>query len=127
MNPAGPDRDDQWFDEAAGPLVRPYAMTSGRTRPANPQLDLATQVISMRAENDPAGLGPEHVAILDWCQRPLSVAELAAYVDVPLIVVKVLVSDLIERGDVIVQPPMRTVEPPARELLQAVLDGVRAL
>ena len=38
-----------------------------------------------------------------------------------------LLSDLIERGDVIVRPPMHALEAPARELLQAVLDGIRAL
>ena len=118
---------DQWFDEEAGPLVRPYAMTSGRTRPANNRLDVATQVAVARSEFDPVGLGPEHMAILELCEQPLSVAELAAYVDVPLVVIKILLSDLIERGDVIVRPPMHALEAPARELLQAVLDGIRAL
>jgi hypothetical protein len=121
------EQDDHWFDDEAGPLVRPYAMTRGRTRPTKSQLDVATQVVAAREEKNLVGLGPEHLAILDLCQRPLSVAELAAYVDVPLVVVKVLVSDLIERGDVIVRPPARAVEAPDRELLQAVLDGIRAL
>lgn len=121
------ERDDQWFDEAAGPLVRPYAMTSGRTRGANVILDIATQVVVTSSEFDPVGLGPEHLAILELCEQPYSVAELASYVNVPLFVVKVLLSDLIERGDVMIRPPMRALEPPARELLQAVLEGVRAL
>src|SRR5438445_1452365 len=119
--------DDHWFDEAAGPLVRPYAMTKGRTRPTKIQLDVATQVVATRPESGLLGLGPEHLAMLELCQQPLSVAELAAYVDVPLVVVKVLLSDLIERGDVLVRAPARAVEAPDRKLLQAVLDGIRAL
>jgi hypothetical protein len=117
---------DHWFDEEAGPLVRPYAMTRGRTRPANGRLDVATQVVVV-AHSDQMGLGPEHLAILKLCSRPLSVAELSAYVNVPLIVVKVLLSDLIDRGDVIVRPPELMVQAPSRDLLQAVLDGLRAL
>jgi hypothetical protein len=121
------EEEDQWFDEAAGPLVRPYAMTSGRTRPSNSTLDVATQVVAVRSEFAPVGLGPEHLAILELCEQPYSVAELASYVNVPLVVIKVLLSDLVERGDVIIRAPMRALEPPARELLQAVLEGVRAL
>lgn len=121
------DGQDHWFDEDAGPLVRPYAMTRGRTRPANSWLDVATQVAVAVAASDPVGLGPEHLAILGLCRQPLSVAELSAYVNVPLVVVKVLLSDLIDRGDVVVRPPEQVAQAPGRDLLQAVLDGVRAL
>lgn len=120
------EQNELWIDEAAGPLVRPYAMTSGRTRPTN-MLDVATQVVGVRSQYDPVGLGPEHIAILELCEQPFSVAELAVYVNVPLVVVKILLSDLIERGDVMIRPPMQALEAPARELLQAVLDGIRAL
>lgn len=120
------EQNEQWIDEAAGPLVRPYAMISGRTSPTN-RLDVATQVVGARSKYDPVGLGPEHIAILELCEQPFSVAELAVYVNVPLVVVKILLSDLIERGDVMIRPPMQALEPPARELLQAVLDGIRAL
>ncbi|MBV9843648.1 MAG: DUF742 domain-containing protein [Kutzneria sp.] len=121
------DEQDSWFDDEAGPLVRPYAMTRGRTQPAAGWLDVATQVVSVVSGEDSLGLGPEHLTILQLCQRPFSVAELAAYVNVPLGVVKVLLGDLIERGDVVVRHPERALEAPARDLLQAVLDGVRAL
>jgi hypothetical protein len=115
--------DDQWYDEAAGPLVRPYAIIDGRTRPASTRLDVATQVMAARSITDSVGLGPEHRAIMELCQRSLSVAELAAYVKVPLTVVKVLCSDLIERGDIVVRSPERG-QTPTRELLQGVLDGL---
>ncbi|MFC0432422.1 DUF742 domain-containing protein [Kutzneria buriramensis] len=119
--------ETQWFDEAAGPLVRPYAMTGGRTRPGAAWLDVATQVVTVPSASERLGLGPEHQAILDLCHRALSVAELASYVNVPLVVIKVLISDLMDRGDVVVRPPAQALQAPGRDLLQAVLDGVRAL
>jgi hypothetical protein len=120
--------EDLWFDEAAGPLVRPYAMTRGRTRPVSPELDMLTQVVAAgRGSTDRAALSVEHLEIVELCARPLSVAEVGAYLDVPLVVVKVLVSDLIQRGDLITGAGSRVVERPDRNLLQAVLDGVRRL
>ncbi|WP_020667388.1 DUF742 domain-containing protein [Amycolatopsis nigrescens] len=121
------EQDDQWFDEAAGPLVRPYAMTRGRTRPGRTELDLVTQVRVAPRRPDPASLTVDHLEIIELCRRPLSVAEVAAYLDVPLFVVKVLLSDLIERGDIVCGPTPQ-VEPSADiPLLQAVLNGLRNL
>lgn len=120
------EEESHWFDEAAGPLVRPYAMTRGRTRPGNTMLDLATQIVSVLTDNDLQTLTPEQFSIIDLCRHPLSIAEVAAYIDVPLIVVKVLVSDLIERGDVVTRHA-GAVERPSRNLLEAVLDGVRRI
>jgi hypothetical protein len=122
--------DDGWYDEAAGPLVRPYAITSGRTPSASAraQLDLSTQVMTLRTVTDQAGLTPEHLAIKQLCQRPLSVAELAVHLDLPLGVVRVLCGDLIERGVVITRSPStQPAAAPDRELLQAVLDGLSKL
>jgi uncharacterized protein DUF742 len=122
--------DDGWYDEAAGPLVRPYAITSGRTPSASAraQLDLSTQVMTLRAATDQTGPTPEHMAIRQLCQRPLSVAELAAHLDLPLGVVRVLCGDLIERGVVITRSPTAPqAKAPDRELLQAVLDGLSKL
>lgn len=119
--------DDQWYDEAAGPLIRPYAITRGRIPSVDIKLDVATQVMALRGNHDPIGLAPEHLTVLKLCQRPLSVAEIAVYVKVPLAVVKVLCSDLIERGAVIVRSPSQPAKAPDRELLQAVLDGLNKL
>lgn len=119
--------DDRWYDEAAGPLVRPYAMVRGRTRPQNAGLDLVTQVRTARGLSDPSGWSVEHLEIIELCRRPLSVAEVASYMDVPLMVVKVLLSDLIQRGDILARSPAQAVTMPDRNLLQAVLDGVRGI
>jgi hypothetical protein len=84
--------------------------------------------MTLHAGSTPTGLTPEHLAIKRLCQRPLSVAELAAHLDLPLGVVRVLCGDLIERGVVIIRSPAsQLTEAPDRELLQAVLDGLSRL
>ncbi|GAA4420480.1 DUF742 domain-containing protein [Actinokineospora soli] len=121
-----PDQD-WWYDEAAGPLVRPYAMTRGRTRPNAPNLNLVTQVRASALPAEPGALSPEHLQILEICHTPLSVAEVAAYLDVPLVVVKVLIGDLIERGHVVAGALFQTSDINDTKLLQAVLDGIRRI
>ena len=37
-----PGDDDRWLDRDAGPIVRPYALTGGRTRPKGKTFDLMT-------------------------------------------------------------------------------------
>jgi hypothetical protein len=119
--------DEEWFDEAAGPLVRPYAMTGGRTRSATIGLDLITLVVAMHAVSD-VDLEPEYAKILQACQRPISVVEVAAEVDLPLQVVKVLLSDLITQRLIVFRSPVTPgSEPPSQHVLQAVLDGIRKL
>lgn len=117
--------DVGWYDEAAGPLVRPYTITSGRTPAETERLDLSTQVMTLRTEQEPTGLGPEHVAIMRLCRQPVSIAEIAVYVKVPLGVVRVLCGDLIDRGLVITRSPNHNpAQLPDLETLQAVLDGL---
>ena len=40
--------DDRWLDETAGPVVRPYALTQGRTRPSGAAFDLVATVTATR-------------------------------------------------------------------------------
>ncbi|GAB3299356.1 DUF742 domain-containing protein [Parasphingorhabdus pacifica] len=117
-----------WTDEDAGPLVRPYAMTRGRTRAGEHQLDLITMVVSTRPVDPAVGLSADHERVVGLCKRPVSVAEVAGGLNVPLVVARVLLGDLMHEGAVIVRPPITPVAPtPDRTLLQAVLDGIRKL
>jgi hypothetical protein len=119
--------DEEWFDEAAGPLVRPYAMTGGRTRSDTIGLDLITLVVAMHAAAD-VDVEPEYARIMSACQQPTSVVEIAAKVDLPLQVVKVLLSDLITQRLIIFRSAAAPAsEPPSQHVLQAVLDGIRKL
>lgn len=115
--------DEAWYDEEAGPIVRPYTITRGRTSGRHAQLDSAAQVVSAGTRLDAAGaeLTPEHRLILDVCRRPVSLAELAAAMEQPLGVVRVLCSDLLDHGAVIVRAPRAEV---SREILEQVYRGL---
>ncbi|MGC9666877.1 DUF742 domain-containing protein [Planosporangium sp. 12N6] len=116
--------DDE--EEAAGPLVRPYAMTHGRTR-ASADFDLITLVVAARSPDPDEIWEPEHLAILDLTQRPVSVAEIAAGMNLPAGVVRVLLDDLRARGALIVRAASLETSTPNLTILKAVADGLRAL
>ncbi|GAA3065275.1 DUF742 domain-containing protein [Pseudonocardia yunnanensis] len=117
--------DDGWYDESAGPLVRPYTITNGRTPTDTAQLDLSTQVMALRAEREPTGLSPEHLAVVRLSRPPVSIAEIAARLQLPLGVVRVLCGDLIDGGLVITRSPTyRPAQGPDLDTLQAVLDAL---
>src|ERR671921_503773 len=87
------------YEADPGPFLRPYAMTEGRTEPTGP--DLAIEDLVGRpavAPDPPAWLSLEHRSIALACRETLSVAELAARVDLPLGVTRVLVGDLAASG-----------------------------
>jgi Protein of unknown function (DUF742) len=118
----------QPFEDDPGPLVRPFAVTRGRAGKDLHSLDILTLVMSARSEADTTGLDREYREILRLCQRrALSVAEIAAHLNLLLAAVKVLVSDLIDTGHLIHRPPRPAAAKPDIKLLQAVLDGVRKL
>jgi DNA-directed RNA polymerase specialized sigma24 family protein len=120
-------RDHDWLDEDAGPVVRPYTMTGGRARPIG-GLTLLTYVEAMYApEADLLELQPEHRAILAMTGKALSVAEIAARLDLPVGVVRVLIADLLQASLVSTFDSDSTVNPPDVNTLQAVIDGLRAL
>ncbi|MET9296321.1 DUF742 domain-containing protein [Streptomyces sp. NPDC003077] len=121
-----------WYDDEAGPVVRPYAMTRGRTRSAaEARLDLIAVVIAEDRAEGPVTdqtLSPEHVEIVDRCRAaPLSVAELAAGLDLPVGVVRVLIGDLLDAELVRVSRPVPPAELPDASVLREVIDGLRAL
>ncbi|WP_221359741.1 DUF742 domain-containing protein [Streptomyces beigongshangae] len=121
-----------WFDDEAGPVVRPYAMTRGRTTsPGQHRLDLIALVVAERYAEDPEAdnsLSPEHVDIVGLCRdAPQSVAELAAGLDLPIGVVRVLIGDLVEDELVRVTRPVPPAELPDESILRDVISGLRAL
>ncbi|RSS60947.1 DUF742 domain-containing protein [Streptomyces sp. WAC06614] len=127
-----PGAHPHWFDEDAGPVVRPYAMTRGRTsHAAQHRLDLIALVVAEPAADDPAWdmtLSPEHAHILQLCrQQPQSVAELGADLDLPVGVVRVLIGDLVDDELVHVTRPVPPAELPDESILREVIDGLRAL
>lgn len=122
-----PPEDEYWLDDSAGRLVRPYAVSEGRTSPAH-KLDLLSMVMVTGSASVP-GVGPDHAQVLAICGHPASVAEIAARMQLPAAVTKILVSDLMDAGAVITRMPGDGGVDPRKDLtlLQAVLNGLRAL
>ncbi|MEU7056710.1 DUF742 domain-containing protein [Streptomyces sp. NPDC046197] len=121
-----------WFDDEAGPVVRPYAMTRGRTsHAAQHRLDLIATVATEPHVADPEAdhtLSPEHVDIVELCRNtPQSVAELAAELDLPVGVVRVLIGDLVDEAYIHVKRPVPPAELPDESILRDVINGLRAL
>lgn len=130
--PGGPGRagfvaEDVWYDDDAGPVVRLYAMTGGRTLPDRGGLELITVVRTQSPDPPPAGLSPEQSKILRLCRKPLSVSEIAAHLRLPLGSMRVLLGDLRDAGLIAVPDPRTAAERPSRELLERVLAGLLAL
>jgi hypothetical protein len=119
-------RGDQWLDRGAGPVVRPYALTGGRTRPTGETIDLLALVGSTDAMVDEFLLEPEYLAVIRQCRQPKPVADLASDLDLPLGVVRILLSDMREQGLIVIRPPARSrlTDP---KLLKDVADALRKL
>jgi Protein of unknown function (DUF742) len=119
--------DSQWVDQDAGPVVRPYALTGGRTRPVGERFDLLALVCAVRGvARDTLQLEPEQLVLLRRCQVPTPAADLAADLDLPLGVVRILVSDLRERGLVTIHQPTRS-RLTDTQILKDVADGLRRI
>lgn len=115
--------------------VRPYTITRGRTRFGRVLL-VETLVSALNRPADPADRSlPELAAICDLTRGQMrSIAEISALLQIPLGVVKVLVSDLAEQGRVRVHgddsaQPLDTEAALSgkRDLLERVLGGLRKL
>jgi hypothetical protein len=121
----------RWRPRGSGPVVRPYAVTGGRTEPSDGEvLDLLTFVVATGravAADDHHPLTPEHHRILGLCQQQITVADLAADTALPVGVVRVLLADLTTQGTITVvrQRPRSQRDP--TDVLQEILNGLRAL
>ena len=118
--------DGPLTNETVGRLVRPYTVSDGRTR-ATSHFTLVTVVRATGAQTQ-GTFGLEHAQVLALCESPVSVAEVAARMQVPAAVVKVLLSDLAEGGAVVTghapPPSADHYALPDRDLLEAVRDAL---
>jgi len=125
-----PDRE-----EPTGALVRPYAVTRGRTRP---RLEIAIEALvettvrgrSAGGAGTRGGHGREHQHIASLCDGKVqSLAEIAARMRLPLGVARVLIADMAADGLVAVYEPTSfdSNDAVGTELLERVLSGLRRL
>jgi hypothetical protein len=116
---------------------RLYTVTKGRTLGDDSPFDLVSLIV--REQPPSAGMQSEHVKILRICRHPTSVVELAAELELPVSVIKVLLLDLLDEGSISVRHPVtrrRRTEREARpvrmqlpdpEMLKQVLLGLQRL
>lgn len=119
--------EDESVEDAR--VVRPYALTRGRTRTGRAVLPLEALVRGVAGTADAAGTS-ERRRILELAGAAiLSVAELSAHLSLPLGVVRVLVGDLADEGLVVVHSGSSAAASPATNLtvLESVLNGISSL
>ena len=106
-------------------LVRAFVLTNGRARPSRGILDAVDTLVEAHHEATAAGAGPERRAALALCsQGALSLIEVAAHLDLPVTVTRILLTDLVDSGDLRVIPMAQL---PDRKKLEDILDGLRRL
>jgi hypothetical protein len=103
-------------------LVRPFLVTGGRTQPLQDGLHVET-LVSARPAALSAPLRFELRRIVELCQRPVAVAEVAVRLRLPLGVARVLVADLVTGGYVTCTEPTEL----SVEIIERIMDRVRAL
>jgi hypothetical protein len=109
-------------------LVRPYVLTQGRTRGPGAPLALEASVRATSTTDTLApDAAPESRRIVELSAQPVSLAELAARLLLPIGVMRVLVADLAAAGTVSVGAPATREAATDVRLLKRLLHGIRAL
>jgi Protein of unknown function (DUF742) len=130
--PAGDGRhppleDDELPEDDEDFLVRPYAVTGGRTEPRY-QLEIEAMVMAAYYDmRDLPLLSPECQAILEFCRDWRSVAEVSAVLQMPLGVARILIADMAAEGLVRIHQLNHGQGGPDVKLLERVLSGLRRL
>lgn len=112
------------------PLVRTYVITSGRSRASRNHFDHITLITlsESAAHLSRAQLNPEHAAILQkLAQSAQSVAELGAFLSLPVSVLRILLADLMASGHITTRQRITDAADTTRTLLEDVLAGLRKL
>jgi len=120
--------------EAATPMndpsvssLRPYLMTSGRSKPVDQTLEIEAQVAT--SEFGVASyrrLSFEHRDIVALCGTTMSVAEVAARLRLHIGVARVLVADLAALGYLVVSRPSMRLSHDTR-MIERVIRGLEAI
>ena len=129
-------------DEYHDRPVRPYVVTGGRARPSRNTVRPETLLVATDAGKPlPISASSEQRSLLRMCRGLLSLVEAAVHLQLPVSVVSVVASDLVDAGFLAARsgaddisssvPQAQQARPapalPDRKLLQEVLDGLRKL
>ncbi|GAB2735530.1 DUF742 domain-containing protein [Kitasatospora kifunensis] len=107
---------------------RLYTVTRGRSQVGSHAFDVVSLIVTERAPTP--GMQSEHARILRLCERPTAVAEVAAELRLPISVVKILLGDLLEAGQITARHPrfgLAQAKSPDLDTLKQVLHGLQRL
>jgi hypothetical protein len=104
-------------------FVRPFMLTGGRTRPLHDGLRIETLLHAAPAALS-APLRFEAKRIVELCQVPRSIADLAVALRLPLGVVRVLAADLVTEGHLRIEDQFGELP---LAMIERIRDRVRAL
>src|SRR5688500_2821872 len=108
-----------------GRLIRPYAMTGGRTL-ADTEISLEAQIqATTRASQHLGAYRWEAAKVVELVQSPMALIEIAARLQIPIGVARVLVAELVNDGAVMLHIPEKS--PSCASLLETGLGGVSKL
>jgi Protein of unknown function (DUF742) len=105
--------------------VRTYVLTGGRAAPTRNTVRPETLVLATPARPLTVSASRTERALLGMCRRLISLAEAAVHLELPVSVVMVVASDLIDSGHLSVRTPAN--EPVSSDLLEELLNGLRKL
>ncbi len=116
-------------EDPRGALVRPYAVTRGRTEPTREIAIEAILVTTFRGRQEGMYAGRDKHTIAMMCDgRPQSLAEVSARLRLPLGVTRVIVSDMTVDGLLTLHEPTDEDNYDDRlDMLERVLSGLRRL
>lgn len=113
------------YDDRA---LRPYVITRGRAHPTRNTVTVETLLIAADPGKEPSvEAAREERALLRICRRLLSLVEAAAHLELPVSLVAVLASDLVDSGHLLARSGTPTTTRPDATILQEVLNGLREL
>ncbi|MCF2532142.1 DUF742 domain-containing protein [Yinghuangia soli] len=118
-----PGADSELADADA--YIRPFIITGGRTSPLADGLRLETLIRALPAALS-APLAFEARRVVELCQQPCSVAEIAAAMRVPVGVARVVIGDLLAGNLVFCHETPRAESMPVHTI-ERIRDLVRAL
>jgi hypothetical protein len=108
-------------------LLRPYLMTSGRTKPVDHTIEIEAQVMTSNlGATSVQNLSFERRDIISLCRKTMSVAEVAAMLKLHIGVARVLVADLAALGYVVVRRP-ESETPQDLRMIERVIRGLEAI
>jgi hypothetical protein len=112
--------------QSGGRVVPVYAITGGRTRSSAGRDMPVETLVTATAARGVDMLQAEYRTAVELATRPVSIAEVGAALAVPLGVARVVVADLVDAGHLAAHLPPSTDGGPAPEILERLLEGLRA-